>query len=327
VKAVDVKVIDVDSLIPYLTLCQISSYHKDLGDNVGFNINEPDMVYIGCIFKKNGPQAWGITTEFIDTPIQIGGSGVDLKSQLPKEMRKVKPDYDLYNGLVCQVCGSLERSHSKKGHTFKPGNMYYSMGFTTRGCIRKCPFCIVPQKEGKFRKWQHIKEFHDDRFKKVVLLDNNILVNKKWFFETTDFILDHKLEVDITQGMDIRLLDKEIAYRLKLLKFTSHTMFFAWDDPKEIVAVKEGIDILKSVGIDIRQDVQFYVLVGFDTTPDQDVFRCRKLKSWNTSPFVMPYVRNAWTRKIARWANKKQIFWTVDIDEYDGGKKNARKTK
>ena len=25
------------------------------------------------------------------------------------------------------------------------------MGFTTRGCIRNCSFCVVPQKEGKIK--------------------------------------------------------------------------------------------------------------------------------------------------------------------------------
>lgn len=314
------KLIDIDSIIPNLALMQVSSYHKSQGNNVGFNINNPDLVYISCIFKKNGPQAWGVTTEFIDTPIKIGGSGVNLKSWLPEKMQKIKPDYDLYDGRVCQVCGNLERSHSKRGHVYVPGNIFYSMGFTTRGCVRKCPFCIVPQKEGTFHKWQHINEFYDKRFKRVLLLDNNILVNKKLFFETTDFILDHKLKVTISQGMDIRLLDREIAERLKLLKFVSHTMFFAWDNLEDISIIKQGIDILKEAGIDTRNDVQFYVLVGYNTTPDQDKFRCRKLKKWNTSPFIMPYVHNKWTKKIARWANIKSIFWTCDIDEYNGGK-------
>ena len=72
----------------------------------------------------------------------------------------------------------------------------------------------MPQKEGKFRVAQHPEQFCDDRFSKVVFLDNNILLNKLWFFKVMDFCEDRGLSVDFNQGLDIRLLDEQVANKL-----------------------------------------------------------------------------------------------------------------
>ena len=52
-----VRLVDVDSQIPNLALMQLSSYHKKKGDIVGFDIENPDIVYISCIFTKNAEKA------------------------------------------------------------------------------------------------------------------------------------------------------------------------------------------------------------------------------------------------------------------------------
>ena len=288
--------IDVDSKIPNLALMQISAYHKAKGHEVRFNMDDPDIVYISCIFKKNGGDAKGIAQFYPNAKVHIGGSGINY-DWLPKEIWKIKPDYNLY--------------------TRDKPEFWHSMGFTTRGCIRHCPFCIVPDKEGSIQRWQHIKEFHDHRFNRVYLLDNNIYADKEWFFSNTDYLLEHDLTVNISQGMDIRLLDPEIAQRLAELRHSSHTMRFAFDNIGDEKAVRRGIDILKQVGINTRQDVKFYVLVGYNTTEDEDRFRCRLLKELDCAAFVMPYVKNKWTKKIARWANRPWIYWSIDIDEYN----------
>ncbi len=53
---------------------------------------------------------------------------------------------------------------------------------------------------------------------KIVFLDNNILLDRDWFFEVTDFCIEHNLKVWFTQGLDIRLLDELNAKRLSVLK-------------------------------------------------------------------------------------------------------------
>ena len=134
--SVKVLLIDVDSKIPNLALMKISAYHKFNGDEVGFNVQNPDKVYISCIFSRNRTKAIGIPTLF-RCVCELGGYGINDK-QLPSEVEHIMPDYDLYR---CD----------------------YSFGFTTRGCIRNCDFCIVPKKEGKIKFNADIYEFWDKR--------------------------------------------------------------------------------------------------------------------------------------------------------------------
>lgn len=305
-----VALIDVDSKIPNLALMQASAWHKAQGDDTGLSLPDPDLVYISCVFSKNADQARGIATLYPSATAILGGSGIGYQ-WLPEKMQKVKPDYDIYPSR-------------------------YSLGFTTRGCIRKCPFCIVPEKEGTIRRWQHVREFYDERFNEVALLDNNILADRAWFFENTDWLIEHNLKVNIMQGLDVRLLDGEIAERLKALKWAGNIRF-AWDNLADEPAVMRGITLLKEAGINTKNYVGFFVLAGFNTTLEEDLYRCRKLKESGCNAFVMKYRRYADTdckrlnaairkenmelNKLALWANKRQLFWTIDFSEYSRAKR------
>ena len=58
--------------------------------------------------------------------IFIGSSGYDINAKLPDDIEILTPDYEKFN-------------------------MDHSIGFTSRGCIRNCDFCIVREKEGKLK--------------------------------------------------------------------------------------------------------------------------------------------------------------------------------
>lgn len=293
--------VDVDSKIPNLALMKISAHYKARGHTVGTDIPDPDIIFASVVFTKNAWKARALHFMYPGAEITIGGSGYDLSSTLPEEIERTKPDYDLYPGAT------------------------YSMGFTTRGCIRQCPFCIVPEKEGRFRRAQHIREFHDDRFGTVVCLDNNVYADREWFFQNTDFVLEQGLHYNAVQGMDIRILTEEIAGRLKDLKWSGQ-MHFAFDRIQDEDAVQRGIHLLQDAGIRTRRDVSVYVLVGYDTSPEEDKRRCRLLKEWGATPFVMQYRRTPWTRRIAGWANCPQALWSCDIDDWDrSAYRNSRK--
>jgi hypothetical protein len=200
--------IDVDSKIPNVALMKISAYHKELEDTVYLvrgkkpSILDADAVYISCIYKKNKVFVDQIVNviksdiEFSGTPcaVDVGGSGYDLQKTLPPEIENMKPDYSLY-----------------------PDNDS-SIGFASRGCFRKCGFCIVDQKEGAYKRAQHPSKWFDPKFKKITFLDNNILIDKEWFSEITDWCISQKLEVQFNQGLDIRLVDTEIAQKLFEIK-------------------------------------------------------------------------------------------------------------
>jgi hypothetical protein len=276
---------------------KLSAYHKAQGDEVGFNVIEPDLVYVSIVFKRNAYKVEGIKTFYPDAEIRFGGSGHCLTTKLPDEIEFIKPDYSLYP------------------------NCDFSMGYTTRGCIRACHFCVVPKKEGKLTRWQHPKDFHDDKFNTCYLLDNNWYADKEWFFETSKWFLDNNIKVWPTQGMDIRILTLDIAQRLKELMFVKKYTF-AWDLMEWEPIIKEKIKVLYEAGFNMAHnggEVIMYVYVHDDSQFESGLYRCRELKKYGIGPYIMYNIDMPKTERIQKlisWANQKPIFWSCDYDEY-----------
>lgn len=183
-----------------------------------------------------------------------GGSGFNLTTKLPDEIDKMKPKINI--------------------------------GFTTRGCIRQCPFCIVPQKEGKIRVVGDIYDFWDSKSKNITLFDNNILALPKHFKLICSQLKKEKLRVDFNQGLDIRLVDDEIAKELSLLRY-SRQLRFSFDDIKMENIVKEKMKILKKYIIPSR--IMFFILCGFNSTFEEDMARWKLLHSYGVDVYVMRY--------------------------------------
>ena len=280
-----VLLVDIDGKIPNLALMKLSAWHKSQGDEVGFCIENPDKVYISCIFTKNAGQARGIPKLYPGAEIDIGGSGISLTKQLPAEIENLKPDYDLYPSEYSQV-------------------------YTTRGCDRRCPFCIVYQKEGHIRIWQHPGESHDDRFDTCMIMDNNLLQAPKywvhtvlkWFHESGTKMLDH--------GFDARLLTEEYAGMLKDIKHPKG-LHFAWDNRKDEPAVINAIKTMRGAGFTHTRDISFYVLAGYNSDFDDALYRCNRLKEMGVNAFVMPYhKKDRRINALAKWANRRWAYWS-----------------
>ena len=55
-----------------------------------------------------------------------------------------------------------------------------------------------------------------------------------------------------------------------------------------------------------------YVLIGYWSTPEEDMFRIEKLREMRIDPFVMPYDKSdPYQRAFARWVNFKAIFKSI----------------
>lgn len=300
--------IDIDSKIPNLALMKLSTYHKARGDTVKLQVIGdyttniyshiiPDKIYASVIFKKNKFKTDGIRFAFPDVKpenIIIGGSGYDLHSQLPLEVDCLKPDYDLYPN-----CDS-------------------SYGYTSRGCNRNCYFCIVPTKEGKFKRYMEPSVFYDKRFDKIFFLDNNILWDKAWFRHVMQFCIDHKLKPWFNQGLDVRLID-ESDMKL-LMKIKRDEMFqFAWDDVKLEHIVRQKVKMMQDVGMNTRSYVQFYVYIDSDEQFESGLYRCNELKKMRVNPYVMYNIDNPTTQRIQdilHWANQKMLLWKSSFEDY-----------
>lgn len=294
--------IDLDSKIPNLALMKISAYWKSKGCEVGFSTIRPTRAYISCIFKKNRKKAessaYFLSLAYPNIEIDIGGTGYDLKKTLPDDIERMRPDYDLY-----PECN-------------------YSLGFTSRGCIRACPFCVVPHKEGKLHRVSNIKEIYDPRFKAIKLMDNNVLGDMDNFREIIDFCRTHNLKLDLSQGLDARLLTKESAELLSQVRPMA-SWVFAFDSLSYKNDVLNALSLLKGAGINVRSIVQFYVYCDRSDGEyglESAIERCRILKENGTNAYVMLNIDEEPTiqmKNLKRWANRKHIYWSINYEDYN----------
>ena len=233
-----------------LALMKISSFYKAYGNQVYLNgVGEFDRTIGSWLFDFSEK-----------TPCDIeGGPGVDPKKRSAHQRRF--PDYSLFP-------------------------IDYSLGYTWEYCPRKCKFCVVPKMDPP-RIHCSIWDFHDSKFNKICLMNNNTFSDPQWK-ETFEEIWDANLIVRDENGYDVRLLDDEKALALKKTKFVNNRLHFAWDLIEDDKEVLQGFEILKKYGLN-HLDAMVYVLVGFNTTNEGDFYRLQKIHDFNMSPYVMPY--------------------------------------
>lgn len=285
-----IRLVDVDSKIPNLALMKLSSYHKAKGNDVDWytpvlDHKDTDIVYASKVFNYTPDYPWLPNCEIIQ-----GGPGYN-SVQLPLKINHVKPDYSLYQ-------------------------IDYAMGYTSRGCNRKCEFCIIPGREGKLKATNDIYEFWKGQ-KSLMLLDNNLTGSLEQFYKILNQIIKEKIKVDICQGLDIRLIDKEKAELLKKVKFWK-SLKFAFDNISMENLVVSGIQDLLKAGFHPNK-LMFYVLIGFNTTEKEDLHRINLLKKLGVNPYIMIYSNGKRTRyqiDLARYVNRKQIFESISWEEY-----------
>lgn len=284
----------VDGKWPNLPLMKLSTWHKARGDDVGFwsPLFKYDMVYASKVFSDTPDN------KYLPEGTERGGTGYDLTVELPAEVEKQIPDYSLY----------------PKWDT--------AIGFTTRGCPRKCPYCVVPKKEGKLKVVSDIYSFWTGQ-RKIVLLDNNLTAAPfEHFQKVCEDCITENLLVDFSQGLDIRLITPEHAWLLAKVR-TFKQIHFAFDHINHKTAVREGVKILEANGVP-RSRLMFYVLIGYDSTPEGDLYRVEYLKGLGVTPFVMPYNRRkSYQNNFARWVNMKAIFNSIPWEVYGANRMKA----
>lgn len=293
-----VAVHQVDGSMPNCALMQIAKHHEDLGHSVerfkgDLFASEYDIIYHSKIFKFS-------PMPYLHEQSIIGGTGIDFRNTLPKNIAMAGLSYTQYPD--CD----------------------YHIGFTSKGCRFRCEFCCVPSKEGKPRHNATLDGLlsNPNGGRKLMLLDNDFFGNKDWR-GILSAIIDRDLLVCFAQGLNIRLITSEQASLLAKVKFRN-TKFnqkyvtFAWDKYADREKIMSGIKRCNESGIDARQ-MQFFVLIGFDTTPEQDLQRVEELRNLGALPFVMPYNRqDRYQREFSRWVNNRAIFKTVTFKEYRG---------
>lgn len=294
----NIGLIDVDGHnYPSLPLMKLSAYHKQKGDHVEWYdpMFSPDMdvVYMSKVFSFSPDYPWEIRSD----SIVKGGTGycIDLvdgkeiyhkerDSVLEPSIERVMPDYSIYN------------------------NSDTAYGFLTRGCPRGCPFCHVGQKEG--RKSVQAGELCDfwNRQKYIVLMDANILAckdHKRFLSE----ISKTNAIVDINQGVDARLLNDDNLNLLNQIRLKN--IHFAWDLMEQSDSVIRGLKLYQQKGKVHKDRRRVYVLVNYNTTHEEDLYRIYHLREMGYIPYTMVYNKqNApdKTKNLQRWTNNV-IIW------------------
>lgn len=280
---------------PSLPLMKLSAYHKSIGDTTElFNrLDTYDLVYASKVFSF---------TEDIDTylvqadEIRKGGTGYCISVQngrevfdnandapLPKEIEHIYPDYSLYPDYK------------------------YAVGFLTRGCPRKCGFCVVGKKEGLCsRQVADLSEFWRGQ-KEIKLLDPNLLACKD-HERILQQLAKSGAKVDFTQGLDIRLTNPDNIALLNQIK--TPMLHFAWDNPRQDLTgyFKQ---FSEHTAVKSERNKSVYVLTNYSSTIEEDLYRIYTLRDLGYSPYVMIYQKDTAPREIKRmqrWCNNRFIF-------------------
>lgn len=223
--------------------------------------------------------------------IRRGGTGYDVRSRLPEEI-------DRHRGLAYDLYPQYK----------------FSVQFYSRGCIRHCPFCLVHDKEGAIHPVEPMELNPSGEW--IEVLDNNFFANPEWRSAAEHL---HSLGQPVKfHGVDVRIMTQEQAWWLNKLKL-KNGVHIAWDLPQIDLRdrIKEMLKYIKP------SKIVCYVLVGFNSTKEQDLWRLRTLKELGILPFVQPYRDFENKRKptqyeldIARWANRRILFETMDFMDY-----------
>lgn len=274
--------INIDSKLPNIALLKIEKYHKLKGDDVIWDFpliaSKCDKIYVSCIFTENRH----IAEEYeMYHQADIGGTGYDIEKKLPEEIESIK--------------------------------LNINYGFTTRGCIRKCPFCFVPKKEGMIHEVGDIYDIWDGKSKDIVLLDNNILALPKHFEKICLQAQKENITIDFNQGLDIRLLNDDIASIIKSTKMKQ--IRFAYDSSETKQIVEQKMEILHRNKI----KAMWYVLGGYNSTFEDALQRIEYLIRNNQRAYFMKH-KNADEDKrytaLDRWCNSP-LFGKGTIPFYE----------
>lgn len=147
----------------------------------------------------------------------------------------------------------------------------------------------------------------------MILSDNNLTADP-YCLDKLREIKERGLVVDITQGIDVRLLTPEIAQALSEVKHL-RSIHYAWDLMQFERPVLEGIKVL-SRHVKTWKHMCF-MLVGFNTTFEEDMYRFCRIRELNVDPYVMVYNQklDSKLKHFARWVNGR-IYNTCSWEEY-----------
>ena len=286
--------IDVDGHhFPNLALMKLSAWHKAAGDSVEWcnHFERYDCVYKSKVFTFSPDDKTAVNADYI----RMAGTGYkDYDTVLQYAIEHITPASGLYG-------------------------VDYAVGFTTRGCVNHCPWCVVPKKEGAIRPASPLREFLADR-KTAVLLDNNALAHP-FGLEQMEESIRLGVKVDYNQGLEAKLVcdNPAIADLLARMKWQRYVRFAA-DTTERLPYVVKAVEMLSERGL---KPYRVFVYVLIRDVQDA-LHRINALKELGVIPFAQPYrdfdnmtEPTQEQKDLARWCNMRATFKSCTFDEYN----------
>ena len=334
-----IAVIDADLIgrkrhrFPNLACMKISGHHKALGDTVALRLNYEglenfDRVYISKVFTDTPIPEGILQLDYV----HYGGTGFyyDKAPCLPDAIEHQMPDYHLYDEWVQE---QLDRGGKRSEYAYYTD---YSIGFLTRGCFRKCAFC-VNQNYDRVAVHSPLKEFFDESRPKICLLDDNFFGSPHW----KDMLLELQQTgrpFQFKQGLDERLLTDEKCALLFASKYDGDYIF-AFDNVADADIIEKKIILARKY---TNAVLKFYCFCGFDRSGKWDadfwrqdifdlLFRIRLLMRRRCLPYVMRFAQYSESPyrgmyvTLARWCNQPGFFKKKSLREFAdaNGEKSA----
>lgn len=269
------------------------------------------------------------------TEILIGGTGFfeDGGNDLEYDVEHSKPYYNLYDDFIkykVQICGR-EKSYYND-------YLNSSIGFTTRGCFRKCSFC-VNKKYNKCMIHSPLEEFIDKNRPIIYLWDDNFFALKNGWEEILDDLNSSGKKYQFRQGLDIRLLDEKRAEKLSKAKYYGD-FIFAFDHIQDKDIIENKLKIWKKY---CKKETKLYILCAYDARNEGSKYsikgnysvekkdlidientfeRISILMKYGCLPYIMRYesykespYKGIYT-SLARWCNQPGIFKKMSFEEF-----------
>lgn len=302
---------------PNLACMKISAWHKEQGHDVSLllsydDIENYDKVFLSKVFTDT-PVPDGITEL---SWVEYGGTGFffDKAPNLPDEIEHHMPDYHLYDDFVNEkLAAGGKRSEFKEF-------LDYSIGFVTRGCFRKCGFC-VNRKYNSVSAHSPLSEFYDPERPKICLLDDNFFGYRGWRSILEELQATGK-RFKFKQGLDERLLTDEKCDLLCQSEYDG-PITFAFDKIADYRLIEKKLQLIRKY---TDKRFTFYVLCGYESLDAQDIenvfIRIRLLMQYGCIPYIMRYedYRNSPYRgmyiTLARWCNQPSFLKKKSFRQY-----------
>jgi radical SAM superfamily enzyme YgiQ (UPF0313 family) len=310
-----------------LGLMKFSSYYKKLGYNIYlyrgrdyFNLVKPDIIcidmgYLSTSFKKSINITKGIIKRYsnINPFILVGGIQATINYDSIKSWEKNNLDIHIIQG---------ELDYIKKiipDYTLFDLDWQYT--FTTKGCIRNCPYCYVNKIHPNYievKDWETTIDL--TKGNKIQFGDDNFLAcSQEHFDNTINKIKKLDLIVDWNQALDIRLINEYKIKKLSEIKLRPY-LRFSLDSSRNIPIWEKKIKIVLKYFKPSK--VVTYCLIGYDETFKEDYNRIMKVWEYKVRPFAMKYLSEDKPNQpqiindLARWSSIPPIFKTVTLKEY-----------